>query len=120
MIKVTIFNEFKHEQERENVKAIYPDGIHGTLKEFLESDDVTVRTVVEYDENLELIPNCGITEELLADTDVLISDISSIVGSNWAANAATAILANASLFDLLKNSNFISFFIYVISLTNLF
>ncbi len=72
MIKVTIFNEFKHEQEDPKIREVYPDGIHGALKEFLESDDVTVHTVVEYDENLELIPNCGITEELLADTDVLI------------------------------------------------
>lgn len=39
---------------------------------FLESDDVIVRTVTEFDENLELISDCGITDELLVDTDVLI------------------------------------------------
>ena len=72
MIKVTIFNEFKHEQESEKVKAVYPNGIHSEIKSFLESKDVMVRTVTEYDENLELIPNCGITDELLSDTDVLI------------------------------------------------
>lgn len=47
MIKVTIFNEFKHEQERENVKEIYPDGMHNTIKAFLENDNVSVRTVTE-------------------------------------------------------------------------
>lgn len=72
MIKVTIFNEYKHEQENEKVKAIYPNGMHGTIKAFLESDDVLVRTVTEFDENMELIPNCGLTDELLSDTDVLI------------------------------------------------
>ena len=72
MIKVTIFNEFKHEQEKEEVRAIYPCGIHGELKSFFECEDVSVRTVTEFDENLELIPGCGLTDELLADTDVLI------------------------------------------------
>ncbi len=72
MIKVTVFNEFIHENEDERTKAVYPDGIHMTIKRFLDSDEIIVRTVTEYNEKLELIPNCGITEELLEDTDVLI------------------------------------------------
>lgn len=72
MIKVTIFNEYKHEQEDKAVQKVYPNGIHEEIKSFLESDDVIVRTVTEFDENLELVHNCGITDELLADTDVLI------------------------------------------------
>ena len=51
---------------------------------------------------------CIIELVTASDTAVLISAISSSVGSSWAINAATAILANASLFDLLKNSIFIS------------
>ena len=43
-----------------------------------------------------------------SDTAVFISASSSIVGSNWEANAATLILAKASFVDLLTNSNFIS------------
>ena len=35
MINVTIYNEFIHEKEMENVKAIYPDGIHGAIKNLL-------------------------------------------------------------------------------------
>lgn len=67
MIKVTVWNEFKHEQEKVKVKEIYPDGIHNTIKKFLEKDnEYEVKTVTLYDEN------CGITEELLEDTDVLI------------------------------------------------
>ena len=43
-----------------------------------------------------------------SETAVFISAISSNVGSNCATKAATEILAKASLFDLLKNSIFIS------------
>lgn len=66
MINVTIFNEFKHEKEVEAVKAIYPDGIHNALKRGLEDVEITVKTVTLDDEN------CGITDELLDNTDVFI------------------------------------------------
>lgn len=66
MIKVTVFNEFLHEKSDENVRAIYPDGIHGALKEHLTDDEITVKTVTLDD------PECGLTEDVLNDTDVLI------------------------------------------------
>ncbi len=66
MINVTIFNEFIHEKENESVKAIYPDGIHMTLKCALEGQDISVKTVTLDDEN------CGLDEETLKNTDVLI------------------------------------------------
>lgn len=67
MIKVTVWNEFKHEQEKENVKNVYPSGIHNAIKDFLDTDgEFEVKTATLYDEN------CGITDELLEDTDVLI------------------------------------------------
>lgn len=72
MIKVTIFNEYIHEQIQESVRKIYPHGIHNAIKAFLECDDVEVRTVTLYDENQNLVPDCSITDELLADTDVLL------------------------------------------------
>ena len=72
MIKVTVFNENLHEVEDPAVRAVYPTGIHGAVKEFLESDEVLVRTVTQFDDNRNPIPNCGITEDLLKDTDVLI------------------------------------------------
>jgi trehalose utilization protein len=66
MIRVLVWNEFKHEQEKENVAAVYPDGIHNTIKRFLETEeDITVKTATLYDEN------CGITKEILDETDVL-------------------------------------------------
>ena len=64
MIKVTIYNEFFHEQHHEEVKAVYPEGIHMALKNQL-SDEFEIRTVT-----LETVDT--ITEELLNDTDVLI------------------------------------------------
>ena len=38
MIKVTIFNEYIHEVEHENIRAIYPEGMHMAIKKFLEDD----------------------------------------------------------------------------------
>lgn len=66
MIRVTIFNEFYHEKTREKVQAIYPDGIHMTLKRALEDEEITVKTVTLDDEE------CGLDEETLKNTDVLI------------------------------------------------
>ena len=66
MIRVTIFNEFVHERTEERVREVYPDGIHMTLKRALECDDIEVRTVTLLDEQ------CGLTDEALKDTDVLI------------------------------------------------
>ncbi len=74
MIKVTVFNEYWHEVAEESIRKIYPGGIHGTIADFLSTeDDIAVRTITLLDEKGELIPNCGgITKELLEDTDVLI------------------------------------------------
>lgn len=72
MIKVTVFNEYMHEQTQESVRKIYPEGIHGAIKGFLESDEISVRTVTLLDNNLNIIPDCGLTPEVLTDTDVLI------------------------------------------------
>ena len=67
MIKVTVWNEFYHEKTEEKVKAVYPEGMHKTIAEFLgKNEDMQVRTITLDDEN------CGITDELLEDTDVMI------------------------------------------------
>lgn len=64
MIKVTIYNEFYHERFHDEVKAVYPEGIHMALKDQL-SDEFEVRTVT-----LDTVDT--LTEELLDDTDVLL------------------------------------------------
>lgn len=67
MIKVTVWNEFFHEKTEEVVKNIYPEGIHKAIAEFLgKEDDIEVRTATLDDED------CGLTQEVLDDTDVLI------------------------------------------------
>ena len=43
MLRVTVFNEFFHEKTDENVKSIYPGGIHKALKENLSDSEITVR-----------------------------------------------------------------------------
>ena len=66
MIKVTVWNEFIHETTHEKVKAVYPNGIHKVIADFLSCDDITVRTATLN------MPECGLTKEVLDDTDVLI------------------------------------------------
>jgi trehalose utilization protein len=64
--RVTVWNEFRHEQENEFIKGIYPNGIHSAIAEGLrEYGFQNVRTAT-LDE-----PEHGLTEEVLAETDVL-------------------------------------------------
>ena len=72
MIRVTVWNEYCHEQEEERIRKVYPNGIHNAIKDFLgANEDIEVTTVTLYDENMELRENAGITDELLANTDVM-------------------------------------------------
>ncbi|MCP4189843.1 MAG: trehalose utilization protein ThuA [Planctomycetaceae bacterium] len=68
-LRVTVWNEFVHEQEHERVRAIYPEGIHATIKTGLEQQlqgSVIVKTAtLQQSEH-------GLTEELLDETDVLL------------------------------------------------
>lgn len=67
MLRVTVWNENKHEQEYEGIRKVYPKGIHGCIAEFLgKEDDFSVYTATFYD------PEHGLTEEVLQNTDVLI------------------------------------------------
>lgn len=66
MIRVLVWNEFYHEKNHEKVKAVYPNGIHKTIAEFLKCDDIEVKTATLDDEE------CGLTQEVLDNTDVLI------------------------------------------------
>lgn len=67
MIRVLIWNEFVHERTKDHVKAIYPDGIHNCIKEFLGvNEDLEIRTATLDQENI------GLSDELLEQTDVLI------------------------------------------------
>lgn len=65
MIRVTVWNEGIQDKD-EAVKRVYPLGIHGTIAKYLETDeDFEVRVAT-----LEM-PECGLTDEVLDNTDVL-------------------------------------------------
>lgn len=66
MINVTVWNENRHEQKSEEVRSVYPEGIHGTIQQFLKNEDFIVRTAT-LDE-----PDHGLSDEVLEETDVLI------------------------------------------------
>ena len=65
-INVTIWHEFRHEKLKENIRELYPEGIHAKIKSFLECDEIKV-TLTSLDE-----PNQGLSDELLESTDVLM------------------------------------------------
>ncbi|MCI3922960.1 ThuA domain-containing protein [Paenibacillus sp. TRM 82003] len=66
MVKVTVWNENRHEQKNEVVRSIYPDGIHGAIAAFLKEAgfETTTATLDE--------PEHGLTDEVLQGTDVLV------------------------------------------------
>ena len=67
MIRVTVWNEFYHEKVEESIKKIYPNGIHGALADMLgKEEDFEVRTATLDD------PECGLTQEVIDNTDVLL------------------------------------------------
>lgn len=66
MTRVLIWNEFAHEKTEEAVKKLYPNGIHNAIAEFLKTDDIEIKTATLDD------PDCGLTREVLDNTDVLI------------------------------------------------
>lgn len=67
MIRVTVWNEFLHEQTLPEIRKVYPEGIHGCIRKFLETEEDMTVTAVTMD-----MPNQGITDALLRETDVLI------------------------------------------------
>lgn len=64
---VTVWNEGRHEKRHAKVRAIYPKGIHGALAEYLQDVPGLVVGTATLDE-----PEHGLTDEVLAATDVLI------------------------------------------------
>ncbi len=66
-INVVIWNEFRHEKTDEDVQKVYPDGIHAMLANMLGGKDGITTSTATLDE-----PQHGLTEEVLAKTDVLL------------------------------------------------
>lgn len=65
-MKITIWNEFIQEKTDEPVAAVYPDGIHNVIADYLRSEGLDVRTATLNE------PQHGLSETTLSDTDVLV------------------------------------------------
>lgn len=66
-LRVTVWNEYRHEKKHAHVAELYPKGIHGKVAEFLgECEDLEIRLAALDD------PDCGLPDEVLESTDVLI------------------------------------------------
>ena len=63
-MKITIWNEFIHEQKFAEIKKIYPTGIHKQIGSLFETEHTVNYATLE-------MPNHGLTKELLEETDVL-------------------------------------------------
>src|SRR5688572_24405854 len=66
-IRVTVWNEGRHEKHKPGVADAYPKGIHGALAEALEqAGGFDVRTVLLDD------PEHGLSEDVVDSTDVMV------------------------------------------------
>jgi trehalose utilization protein len=65
-VRVTVWNEYRHEKQNPQIAAIYPQGIHGAIAGYLRGHGCIVTTAT-LDE-----PEHGLTEHVLDHTDVLI------------------------------------------------
>ena len=67
MIRATIWNEFRHEKSDPQIKKLYPRGMHAAIAEYLKAQtDFKVKTATLDEEEH------GLTEKVLASTDVLV------------------------------------------------
>lgn len=64
-IRVTVWNEYRHEKKSEKIAAIYPEGMHDAIAAYLREQGLSVHTATQ-DE-----PEHGLSDEVLAETDVL-------------------------------------------------
>lgn len=67
-IRVTVWHEHVHEKTSKAVQQVYPDGMHTVMKAGIEEvlgDQVQIRTATLEE------PEHGLTEQVLAETDVL-------------------------------------------------
>jgi len=66
-IRVTMYNEYLEELQDANCAKVYPKGLHGAIGDYLSKNPEIEFTAVTME-----MPNCGITDELLNNTDVLL------------------------------------------------
>ncbi len=65
-IRVMVWNEGRHEKTNEQIGKLYPDGMHAVIAKYLKAQGMEAKTATLDD------PEHGLTDEVLANTDVLI------------------------------------------------
>ncbi|MEO8611919.1 MAG: ThuA domain-containing protein [Chloroflexota bacterium] len=65
-LRVTVWNENVHEKTHEEVRKVYPEGIHSVIAKGLRDHGLTSVRTATLDQ-----PEHGLTEAVLAETDVL-------------------------------------------------
>jgi len=65
-IKVTVWNEFRHEKTNDAIAKIYPNGMHGAIADALNAEKGISARTATLDET-----DHGLTDEVLAGTDVM-------------------------------------------------
>jgi len=66
-IRVTVWNEGRHEKTNEEVRKVYPEGMHTVLAEMLQLNGIEASTAT-----LDADAEHGLSEYVLSNTDVLI------------------------------------------------
>ena len=66
-IRVTVWNEFRHERKNEQIKKLYPQGMHAAIARYLEGCGTFDLRTATLDE-----PDHGLGGDVLPSTDVLI------------------------------------------------
>ena len=66
-INVVIWNEFRHEKTKDEVKALYPNGLHAYLKSVLDVNEDMEISLAALDD-----PDQGLSDERLETIDVLV------------------------------------------------
>ncbi len=72
-IRVTVWNEYRHEKSDEAVRKVYPQGIHQTIASAF-SDPLQVADPADFAVRTATLdePEHGLTQKVLDETDVLI------------------------------------------------
>ncbi len=66
-LRVTVWNEYRHEKRSDEIAAIYPNGIHDAIATMLNAQPGIKAGTATLDE-----PEHGLTDDVLTNTDVLI------------------------------------------------
>ena len=65
-IRVTVWNEFRHEKTNEQIAEIYPKGMHRAIADYLNTQGNIIARTATLDE-----PEHGLSDNVLAQTDVM-------------------------------------------------